>query len=355
MGTEEESAAGGSILPRFVADTAWQLRVPPGRLLGPVVGLGLTPQGHIWVMHITQRMDVLPQDARDRPELLLPPVVEFAPDGTFLRAWGGPSHLPKVNGRAQWPKQEETLSIDDEGAIWVFGANKEYDHAVQRFTPDGKLLLRIGEFGVPGNDESRDRLGGPTDAYHDVQRREVYISDGYVNHRVAVFNSDTGAFLRAWGAYGKVPPFPTEGPRTFNTPVHAISRGPDGLLYVCDRKNNRIQVFDAIGRAEARFVREIEIREESLHGTTFNVAFTPDGDFMFVADGNNNRIWTVNLHTWKIVDSFAGPDEALTNSLPTTIHKIVTDRAGNLWLGYTQRGVAKLRFTGYRRRAADAD
>ena len=336
----------GRALPRFVAEPSSIVKLPLGRTLGAVTGLAVAPDdGHIWIMHIASILEWGPPGQSKDPAARLPPVVEFDAEGNFLQAWGGTEHLSRLAGRAQWPKQEETISIDAEGMLWIFGANKGYDHAVQRFTRDGKLLLRIGEFGVAGNDESRDHLGCPTDAYHDVSRREVYISDGYVNHRVAVFNSDTGEFLRAWGAYGKRAPFPESGRETFNNPVHAISLGPEGHLYVCDRKNDRIQVFDAIGRSEPRFVRELDVKAESPFGTTFNVAFSPGGEFMFVADGSNSRIWTVDRKAWQIVGSFRGPNSDGAN-LSGTIHKITTDSAGNLLLGRTDRGVEKMVFQG---------
>jgi hypothetical protein len=334
----------GRALPRFVAEPS-PVKLPPGRFLGPVTGLAVAPDGHIWVMHITSNPDFLSPEARANPAALMPAVLEFDADGEFLQAWGGPDHLPRIGDRQQWPKQEETISIDAEGTLWIFGANKAYDHAVQRFARDGKLLLRIGEFGVAGGDESRDHLGCPTDAYHDVSRREVYITDGYVNHRVAVFNSDTGKFLRAWGAYGKAVPSSGSGRETFNNPVHAISLGPEGHLYVCDRKNDRIQVFDAVGRTDARFVRELEVKADSPFGTTFNVAFSPQGEFMFVSDGNNSRLWTVDRKAWEIVDSFSAPNSEGAD-LTATVHKIITDRAGNLLLGRTARGVEKMRFRG---------
>lgn len=336
----------GRALPRFVAESSAIVKLPPGRTLGAVTGLAVAPDdGHIWVMHIASILEWGPPGQSKDPAARLPPIVEFDADGNFLQAWGGPDHLPRVNGQQQWPKQEETVSIDADGTLWIFGANKRYDHAVQRFTRAGKLLLRIGEFGVTGNDESRRHLGCPTDAYHDVSRREVYISDGYVNHRLAVFNSDTGEFLRAWGAYARPSPFQESGLETFNNPVHAISLGPEGHLYVCDRKNDRIQVFDAIGRTEPRFVRELGVKAESPFGTTFNVAFSLVGEFMFVADGSNSRVWTVDLRSWEIVDSFYGPN-SVGADLSATIHKITTDRAGNLLLGRTTRGVERMRFQG---------
>jgi hypothetical protein len=335
-------------VPAFAPEPHAVVKLPPGRTLGAVTGLAVAPDdGHLWVLHIASNIEWGPPNQSKDPAARLPPVVEFDAEGNFIQAWGGAGHLPDIDGKPQWPRQEETISIDTAGTIWVFGANKQHDHAVQRFARDGKLLLRIGEFAVAGNDESRSHLGCPTDAYHDESRREVYITDGYVNHRVAVFNSDTGKFLRAWGAYAKATPFPASGRETFNNPVHAISLGPEGHLYVCDRKNDRIQVFDAIGRTDVRFVRELEFKADNPFGTTFNVAFSPNGEFMYVADGSNSRIWTVDLKAWKIVGSFRGPNSEGAD-LSATIHKIVTDGAGNLLLGRTSRGIEKLCFRGMR-------
>jgi hypothetical protein len=207
-------------------------------------------------------------------------------------------------------------------------------------------LLRIGRFGEEGSDETPDLLGCPTDAFLDAARREVYITDGYTNHRVAVFDSDSGAFLRAWGAYGKAPrPADKEARETFNNPVHAVSLGPEGHLYICDRKNDRVQVFDALGRAEPRFIREIELNRESPFGTTFNLAFTPDGRFMIINDGNHSRLWTVDVAAWDYVDDFLVPGAA-EDDLTGTVHKITTDAAGNLILGRTTKGVQRMRYEG---------
>ena len=341
----ELETANGRALPRFAADDMPPVRLPPGRTLGAVTGVQVGADGHIWVLHIASNMEWGPPGSLDDPAARLPAVVEFDADGNFLQAWGGPDHLPRIDGLPQWPKQEETIAIDGEGAIWVFGANVGYDHAVQRFTRDGRLLLRIGRFGETGGDQSPDLLGCPTDAWHDLARREVYITDGYVNHRVAVFNSDTGAFLRAWGAYGQAPPFADGGPRTFANPVHAISLGPDGRLYICDRINCRLQVFDAVGLAEPRFVRELELKVDCPFGSTFNLAFSPDGGFMFINDGSNSRLWTVDLAAWAVVDSFLAPNSEGAD-MAATVHKITTDLAGNLILGRTGRAVERMRYEG---------
>jgi hypothetical protein len=335
----------GRALPRFQAEAEAPVRLPPRRTLGASTGVQVSPDGHIWVLHIASNMAWGPPGSLDDAAARLPAVVEFDADGTFLQAWGGPDHLPRVNGLQQWPRQEETIAFDDEGALWVFGADVSYDHAVQRFSRDGKLLLRIGRFGETGGEESPDLLGCPTDAWHDVARREVFITDGYVNHRVAVFDSDTGAFKRAFGAYATRPPFPTGGRERFNNPVHAISRGPDGLLYVSDRKNCRLQVFDAAGRAEPRFVREIDLPVERPFGSIFNIAFTPDGGFLFLNDGSDSRLWTVDIAAWEIVDCLR-PKDSEGADLSGTVHKITADAAGDLFIARTSRGVERLRFQG---------
>lgn len=332
-------------LPHYVADAA-PVKLPPGRTIGPVTGVQVSPDGHIWVLHIATHPEYAPLGPNEDPAARMPSVLEFDADGNYLQGWGGPDWLPRVDGRQQWPNQEETIAFDGDGTLWVFGADVSYDHAVQRFTRDGKLLLRIGRFGETGGDESRDLLGCPTDAWHDVERREVYITDGYVNHRVAVFNSDTGAFLRAWGAYGtSLPSRSADYADSFNNPVHAVSLGPDGYLYICDRKYGRVQVFDAVGKAEPRFIREIGLDHDSPFGITFNIAFMPDGKFMIVNDGSFSRLWIVDLAKWEFVGNFMAPNSEGVD-LTGTVHKITTDAAGNLLLGRTQRGVERMRYEG---------
>lgn len=107
--------------------------------------------------------------------------------------------------------------------------------------------------------------------------------------------------------------------------------------------NNRVQVFDALGRQEARFLREIAIPGKSQHGTAFNVAFSPRGDFMFVADGDNNRIWTVDLKAWDVIDTVR---VSASDAPDAVLHKIVTDRTGNLLVARTTVGVFRFNFSG---------
>lgn len=331
-------------LPRYVADPVPPVRIPEGRTIGSITGVAVTPDGHIWMLHIASNMEWGPAGQSDDPALRLGAVVEFDADGNYLQDWGGPDHLPRIDGLQQWPKQEETIAFDDEDTVWIFGANTGYDHAVQRFTRDGRLLLRIGTFGETGGNDSETLVGCPTDCWHDVKRREVFVTDGYVNHRVVVFDSDAGQFKRAFGAYGRKPDAGLPLHHRFHNPVHAISIGPGGLMYICDRKNDRLQVFDAVGRDEAKFVREIAIPEPSPFGTVFNLVFTPDGKFVLINDGNNARIWIVDLAKWQVAGHFMCPD-GVVGDIMGTMHKFCADHRGNLILARTSRGVERMLYT----------
>jgi len=328
-------------LPRYTPDETPVLALPPGKTLGAITGVQVGPDGHIWVLHIKSILEWGPPESRDAATRL-PAVCEFDADGNYLQGWGGPDHLPRINGQQQWPRQEETIHLDDEGTLWVFGADTGHDHAVQRFTRDGRLLLRIGRFGETGGEDSPDLLGCPTDAWHDVERREVFVTDGYVNHRVAVFDSDTGALKRAFGAYGKQPVAGAPREAGFANPVHAVSLGPDGCLYISDRKYDRVQVFDAVGKEQPHFVREIALDVESPFGAAFNVVFTPDKRQMLISDGSNFRLWVVDLATWSIVGNIqlSGAD------LSSTLHKITCDADGNLLIARTAAGMQRLRYEG---------
>jgi hypothetical protein len=342
--TDRQTVAQAIALPRYAADPAPPVRLPEGRTIGSITGVAVTPDGHIWMLHIASKMEWGPPGQSSDPAKRLGAVVEFDAAGNYVQDWGGPDHLPRVDGLQQWPKQEETIAFDDEDTVWVFGADTSCDHAVQRFTRDGKLLLRIGTFGQTGGNASETLLGCPTDCWHDVSRREVFITDGYVNHRVAVFNSDTGAFIRSFGAYGNLPDADLPLEERFHNPVHAVSIGPDGLMYVCDRKNDRLQVFDAIGKDRPVFIREMHFRHPSPFGTVFNLAFTPDGKWLLVNDGTNSRLWLVDLGAWECAGHVMAPDGVI-GDIDLTLHKFCMDGAGNLLLARTSRGVERMLYT----------
>jgi len=334
-----DTGASPSAPPRFVRDETPFLKLPEGRALSGVMCVDVGPDGHIWVAHAHGLADRAPNLPKDRSKLL-PEVVEFDADGAFIQAWGAPGEVPEIDGEPQWPEAIETIAVDPEGAVWVFGVRQTNDHAALRFSPDGKLLLRLGRFGATGSDTSHELLGTPTDIHLDVASREAFISDGYVNHRVISFNVDTGEFIRAWGAYGKPVPTAGVGRESFDL-VHSLIRGPEGHLYVCDRKNNRVQVFDAIGRKDARFVREFHVAPggEFDHGSVGEVAFSEDGEHLYAVDNSRSCIWIGSVKTGEMLRSFAETDDPLP--ILDMIHRIACDGEGNVLVARVAAGLER--------------
>ena len=336
-----EAAAGAPVTPRphFQRDLDAELfRLPPGRRIGSALAAAYGPDRHLWLLQEPHG------DAAD----LLPHMIEFDENGDFVAAWGGPDSVPRVNGVSQWPNGIEGLEVDAEGNLWVFGYMAD-DHAVLKFSRDGALLLRIGERGVPGDDASRTHLNRPTTAYHDVAAREVFVSDGYGNHRVIAFDSDTGEFTRMWGAYGK-DPATLSAAEGFGNPVHRVACGPDGLIYVADRIKNRVQAFERVAGG-ARFVREVEIAPGTqLFGSAFDLAFSPDGGYMYVSDGSNNRIWIVGMASFQVLGWTGSYCEAEgSGNLPAfhgLIHRFLLNPEGDIILVRPSAGLQLLRFKG---------
>jgi hypothetical protein len=337
--------AANAARPRFnpVFDVP-TLKVPPGKALGSVLAVVPAADGGLWILN---QATVQPNV---QGRTWLPSVNRFDSEGNFVTAWGGPEHIPPVNGVCQWPDGLEGLEVDGDGNLWVFGY-KPGDDAVLKFSPAGELLLRLGQRGMPGNDDSRTHLGRPTSAYHNTATREVFISDGYANHRVIAFNSDSGEFTRMWGAYGKQPSA-LDAAEGFGNPVHKVAAGPEGRIYVADRIKNRVQEFELVAGG-ARFLREVIIAPGTmLFGSAFDIAFAPGGGFMYVADGSNRRIWIVELASFEVLGWVGGLEDVEGDiNLPThygLIHRFSVDRDGNLLLACVARGVKRLIFQGIR-------
>lgn len=325
--------------PHFSLDSSAQpIRLPDGRRIGSCLDAAYGPDGHLWVL----------QQAVPGVVGMLAHVVEFDASGSYLADWGGPDSVPAEGDVAQWPDGMEGIEVDAEGNVWVFGY-KPGDHAALKLSRSGELLLRIGERGRQGDDSSRTHLGRATTAYHDVDAREVFLSDGYDNHRVIAFNSDTGAFTRMWGAYG-ADPADQSAQEAFGNPVHCVACGPDGMLYVADRMKNRVQAFERVPGG-ARFVREVVIAPGTgLWGSAFDLAFAPCGQFMYVADGSNNRVWIVAMDSFEVLGwtgSYCDAEGSVNAPAAMhLIHRFTIDRDGNLLLVMPAKGLRKLKFEG---------
>ena len=190
-----------------------------------------------------------------------PPIVEFDPEGNFVAGWGGPSD------EYEWPASNHGITVDPRDDIWI-GGNGRNDGHILKFTREGRFLLQIGRPGMPIDSHSREYFGRVAKISFDATGEEAFVADGYGNRRVAVLDADTGELKRYWGAYGNPPqdvdlgPYDPDAPpaQQFRNPVHCAQPSNDGLVYVCDRPNDRIQVF----RRDGTFVNEVFIAPRTL-------------------------------------------------------------------------------------------
>ena len=323
-----------------------ELELPPGRKMGGVIAAAYSSQGDLFVLHQYNPPGI--DTSHLKPEEYLPHVARFGPDGRFQDAWGGPDEIPEMDGVPQWPAGCEGIECDAEGNIWIFGYSAG-DNAVLKFSQDGELLLRIGERGKCGGDDDTSTLGGPTSCYHDVENREVFVSDGYVNHRIIAFHSQTGEFTRMWGAYGSKPSEISEK-EGFGNPVHKVALGPNGRLYVCDRIKNRVQEFERVPGG-AKFLREVVIAPGTEYwGSAFDLAFPEGGKYLYVCDGSNIRVWIVDLESfevlgWSTAYDVAEGDENLARHM-NLVHRFCLEPSGDLLLCCPMRGLKRMRYLG---------
>jgi len=330
--------------PSFQVDPFWP-KLPKAWILGQVSGVAVDAQDHVWVL---QRPWSLNNDElKKNPEAECcsapPPVMEFDSAGNYLRGWGG---RPE-DGSYEWPEDEHGIHVDDKGNVWVSSAGgprmaQRKENFLVKFTREGKFLLQIGRRGMSKGSLDTGNLNNAADMWVHPATNEVFVADGYVNRRVIVFDADTGAFKRMWGAYGDPPDdaapkaFAGEGPgpRQFNT-VHGIKVSADGLVYVNDRLNNRLQVFTIDGV----FQREIFIeRKTQLLGTSFNTAFSPDAGqrWLYVGDAGNGRIHVFDRRTLQELRAFGRIGRYAGEFV--FMHNLATDSAGNLYVSEVGNG-----------------
>jgi DNA-binding beta-propeller fold protein YncE len=261
-----------------------------------------------------------------------PPVLEFDQQGNLLRSWGG------AGDGYDWPTSEHGIWVDQDDNVWLAG-NGATDRQLLKFTSKGKFLMQVGHPSSDPLDSKRtDILGQPASITVDDAAREVYVADGYGNKRVIVYDSKTGAFKRLWGAYGHVPNDADPGPydptapvdQQFRNPVHCVRISIDDLVYVCDRVNDRIQVFSKAGQ----FVKEFFVHTDTLgNGSVWDLSFSNDPlqKYLVLVDGENNVVWTLNRTSGDVVDKqFRNGRNA---GQFHWVHQFGTDSQGNLYTG----------------------
>jgi DNA-binding beta-propeller fold protein YncE len=328
-------------IPRFQVDALWPKPLPSNWLLGQVGGITVDRFDHIWVVQRPRTLTPRERAADQNPPVAkccaaAPPVLVFDQSGNLLRAWGGPGE------GYQWPEIEHGIYIDDQDFVWLAGSGKS-DGQILKFTMDGKFVLQIGKSGSGSDSNSTERLGSPADVAVDTAAREVFIADGYANRRVAVFDSETGAYKRHWGAYGKkpsdekTPPYdPAKPPSAqFGNPVHCVRFDKDGLVYVCDRTNDRVQIF----RKDGTFVSEHFYEKSTLGtGSVYELVFSPDKEqkFIYMADGANGEIRILDHKSKEVLGRFGRVGRQAGQF--TSLHNIAVDRQGNIFTAEVTTG-----------------
>ena len=327
--TTAQTGSAPSDIPRFRVDPFWASELPNNWILGQVSGVAVDERDHVWIVHRPRTLDARQRGEEGMCCVPAPPVIEFDPDGNVVRSWGGPSD------GFEWPENEHGIHVDHQGNVWI-GGNGAGDAHVLKFTADGEFLLQIGRAGQSGGSNDTEKLGQPASIQVDPAASEVYIADGYGNRRVIVFDSDTGEYKRHWGAYGErpddtdLPPYDPEAEpiRHFRSPVHGVAIAHDGLVYVADRTNNRLQVFQKDGR----FVTEAFVRTETLgSGSASGVTLSEDADqrWLFIPDGTNNVVWILDRSSLEVVDYFGRLGKNTGQFY--RLHNLAIDSRGNLY------------------------
>ena len=334
--------------PMFEVDPLWPKPLPNHWLLGWTIGLWVDEQDHVWVVH--RGAGGLHNNERGLE--LNPPISEccrtalyvlvFDPAGNLVRSWGGPGQ------GYEWPDGAHGVHVDYKGNVWI-GGNGAKDSHILKFTKDGKFLMQIGNYGKNAGSNSPDQFGRVAKIWVDPKTNEAYVADGYKNKRVAVLDADTGKMKRYWGAYGNKPDdadlgnYDPKAPpaQQFRNPVHCVERSNDGLVYVCDRQGNRVQVFQPDGK----FVKEQFYAKDTLaSGSAWDIAFSKDPQqrFMFLADGQNEKVRIILRETLEEISNFG--DGGRQPGQFYGVHSIATDSKGNIYTTETYEGKRLQRF-----------
>jgi DNA-binding beta-propeller fold protein YncE len=329
----QESAAA----PTFEVDPSWPKPLPKNWLMGQAAGVAVDRRDHVWVI---QRPKTLTEDERGAtltpPRSVCcvpaPPVMEFDSEGKLVQAWGGPG------AGYSWPANEHGIFVDHHDHVWIAG-NGPKDGQLLKFTRDGRFVMKIGAPGVIGNDRDTAHLHRPANMVVDPQTNELFVADGYGNHRVIVFDAQTGAYKRHWGANGRPPGDPSV--KGFGNPVHCVRLAHDGLLYVCDRQHNRIQVF----RKDGVFVKELVVAPATRgNGSTWDADVSHDQaqTFLYNADGENNHVWILLRDTGRILGTLGRSGRQAGQF--HWIHNLAVDSKGNLYTTEVDSGKRAQKF-----------
>jgi DNA-binding beta-propeller fold protein YncE len=355
--------------PRFEVDPLWPKPLPNHWVMGSTVGVSVDSQDHVWIVHRGNNDLGELRSSTNPPQAeccsSAPFVLEFDQAGNLLRHWGGPGE------GYDWPQDMHGVTVDYKGNVWLGSSGLGtvppaargsgpparvtpqkgqsdltaalHDEMILKFTRDGKFLLQIGKPGQSKGSNDPENVRRAAKTFVDPKTDELYVADGYGNHRVIVFDAETGKYKRHWGAYGNKPEdkylgdYNPDAPpaQQFGSPVHCADLSNDNLLYVCDRINDRIQVF----KPDGTFVKEAFVAKRTLaQGSVWDIAFSrdPAQKYLYVADGANEKIRILERDTLQVLTSFG--DGGRQPGQFYEVHNLATDSKGNLYTTETTQG-----------------
>jgi len=337
---------------RLRVDPSWPKPLPDKWITAEVAGNAVDSHDHIWIV---TRSRATPENFTDKERRMVregraqrsPTVIELAQSGEVASSWN-------LSGTP--PDNMHGIFVDYQGYVWIAGngqiAGGPTDSIVQKYDRRGTLQRQIGVQHSPDNtNHSPTLLNRPSDVFVDPANGEVYISDGYGNRRVIVFGprNDDNVARRMWGEQGTIADAEAGAPFRFLQVVHAVNIGADGLVYVNDRKGDRIHVYTKAGA----FVRNIWIqkgvgwRNDAAHmaagdgaaiGTAWDMTFSADKDqsFIYNADGEQEVKWTIRRgDDHPTAESGRGGHQA---GETTYLHTVATDSNGDLYAAETIGG-----------------
>jgi DNA-binding beta-propeller fold protein YncE len=343
------AAAGDSVqAPRFEVDPMWPKPLPNHWLLGNVIGVGVDFQDHVWIVHRSaatlDRKEIYAASDPPLAECCIgaPPVIEFDQQGNVVHAWGGPG------AGFEWPESNHGIVIDSKGVVWI-GGNGANDGHILKFTREGVFVRQFGFAYASAGSNDPWAFNKVAKVFLDEPNNEAYVADGYGNKRVAVIDMESGKIKRYWGAYGNKPSDAPLGPynpaappaQQFRNPVHCAELSRDNLVYVCDRVNDRIQVFNKDGS----FVKETFVAKNTRgDGSVWDIAFSKDAQqkYFYLADGANEKVRVFDRQSLTELTAFG--DGGRQPGQFYAVHSIATDSRGNIYTTETYEGKRLQRF-----------
>jgi DNA-binding beta-propeller fold protein YncE len=366
----QSASAQAKQAPKFEVDPFWPKPMPNNWVLGQTIGLTVDDRDHVWLIHRgndpgTAGLDrtelAFPTEGGPRVSeccVAAPPVLEFDQAGNLVGSWGGKAK----DGSYTWPESNHGVVVDHKGFVWI-GGNGPPDSHILKFTRDGKFVAQYGKAGARkdpaspeakpvyrANSQDMDNFGRVAKIFIDPKANEGYVSDGYLNHRVAVIDLDTGKIKRMWGAYGEPPTDENLGPydpsappaKQFRNPMHCAVVSDDGLVYTCDRPNDRVQIFTK----EGKFVKEVFVEKQTrTDGSVWDIAFSkdPQQTYLYMADGCNEHVRVFDRKSMEELYNFGYGGRQPGMFLG--VHSIAVDSKGNIYTTETYTGKRLQKFT----------